>query len=55
MNEQEALKTFWAICDEFEGDWDERHYYADKLLCTLLKKDYPNLVEEFKAMNKWYA
>lgn len=31
------------------------HIEADELLCTLLEKDYPNLVAQYKALPKWYA
>jgi hypothetical protein len=55
MNEQEALEELKEICDEFKGDTEEIHYYADKLLCRLLKDKYPNLVKEFKLLHKWYA
>ena len=28
---------------------------AIKLLCSLLEDKYPQLVKEFKSLNKWYA
>ena len=55
MNEQEALSVLKEICIRSRGDVEYVHIEADDLLCTLLEKDYPNLVEEFRSLHKWYA
>ena len=55
MNEQEALAVFKALVDDNDTDWEVIHIEADKLLCALLEKDYPNLVAQYKALPKWYA
>ena len=55
MNEQEALTVLKEICIRSRGDVEYVHIEADDLLCTLLEKDYPNLVEEFRSLHKWYA
>jgi len=55
MNEQEALAVFKALVDDNEKDWEVIHMEADELLCSLLEDKYPQLVKEFKSLNKWYA
>lgn len=53
--EQQALNDFRVMCDEHKGDTEYLHWAADEFLCKLLEADYPELVEQFKALDKWYA
>lgn len=55
IDEEEALKKLEEICSKDADDIESMHYYADELLCRLLEKDYPNLVQQFKSLPKWYA
>ena len=54
-SEQEALEALKELCERSRGDIEDMHYEADALLCTLLEKDYPNLVAQYIALPKWYA
>ena len=38
-----------------EGDWEVVHCDADNLLCDLLRDKYPEVVEWFENLEKWYA
>ena len=55
VEEQEALAVFKALVDNNDKDWEVIHMEADQLLCSLLEDKYPQLVKDFKSLNKWYA
>ena len=55
MNEQQALAVLKELCERNIGDTEMIHWEADKLLCALLEKDYPNLVAQYKTLPKRYA
>ena len=53
--DQEAVSALRKIVRDNDKDWEVIHMEADKLLCSLLEDKYPQLVKEFKSLNKWYA
>jgi len=53
--DQEAVSALRKIVRDNEKDWEVIHMEADELLCSLLEDKYPQLVKEFKSLNKWYA
>ena len=55
VEEQGALEALRKIVRDNDKDWEVIHMEADDLLCSLLEDKYPQLVKEFKSLNKWYA
>lgn len=55
MNEQQALDELNEITHHWEGDPEMMHLEADRLLCSLLEGEYPELVKQFKALHKYYG
>jgi hypothetical protein len=55
MTDQEALAALKTIIAEEDKDWEEIHVKADRLLCSLLEREYPNLIREYQALTKWYS
>lgn len=55
VEEQGALEALRKIVRDNDKDWEVIHMEADELLCSLLEDKYPQLVKEFKSLNKWYA
>ncbi len=53
--DQEAVSALRKIVRDNDKDWEVIHMEADNLLCSLLEDKYPQLVKEFKSLNKWYA
>lgn len=55
VEEQGALEALRKIVRDNDKDGEGIHMEADELLCSLLEDKYPQLVKEFKSLNKWYA
>ena len=47
----EELKT-----EQANGDTEDAHIKADKILCKLLSAlGYPDVVDEYEKVNKWHS
>jgi len=55
MTDQEAVEALVQLINAADGDWEVIHIKADRLLCELLKDKYPELVEEYCSLPKWYS
>ena len=54
MNKEQAIEKLKE--EQVSLDSEASHVHADNILCDFLTDlGYPNVVVEFKKINKWYA